>query len=302
MAFEKIPENLALIGGFIFLLVLSVVALLKRRDIARLVVGKSGFEVVFADKLDEVRRQASQSPDLTFREPETYPGESKLSDGSTRDMVLERWGSLKQVVFDSVAAQNITTTLAMNVPQAVDRLCGAGILSPMDAEILKSLYQLGHQLSMSSDAPRRSDAFNYRSMVDSVRDWLMTRALSATQESKPPPRETRIARSLPMPSSGHPMAVLECVAGPLYGRRFSMEKERFRIGSDDTTDLAVTGDNYVSGLHASLRYQNGKLWLRDEGSTNGTFLNGKKLRGGAVAVTVGDSIRVGKSTFKATLE
>lgn len=297
MAVVEFPEKLAWIGGSVLLLVLSAVIFLKRHDIARLVVGKGGFEVVFADKLKEVRQKASESPDLAISVPEVGPAELEYSDLSARDMVLEHWGSFKQVVFDALAAQNISMTPAMNVPQAVDRLCGSGILSPVDGEIIKALYNLGHHLSKSSDAPRRADAFNYRAMVDSVRDWLMTHVLPAKLEPKPPPRQTRIARSFPAPGQGPAVAVLECIAGPLCGRRFSMAKAHFRIGSDKTSDLIITGDDYVSAAHASLRYKNGKLWLQDEGSTNGTFLNRKRLGRRSVLVASGDSIRVGKSAF-----
>ena len=43
---------------------------------------------------------------------------------------------------------------------------------------------------------------------------------------------------------------------------------------------------FVSAEHAELEYDNGRWWLRDLGSTNGTFLNG-------IPVTVSTGIRPG---------
>ena len=50
------------------------------------------------------------------------------------------------------------------------------------------------------------------------------------------------------------------------------------IGRNSDCDIFLE-DRFVSRLHASLhRLGNGKYALRDDESTNGTFINGKRLK------------------------
>ena len=65
------------------------------------------------------------------------------------------------------------------------------------------------------------------------------------------------------------------------------------IGRDRGCDL-VLSDGQASRRHARLESQNGIVFLRDLDSSNGTFLNGKPLRG-AVETMPGDEIDIGTS-------
>jgi hypothetical protein len=47
------------------------------------------------------------------------------------------------------------------------------------------------------------------------------------------------------------------------------------IGADDENDM-VLGDDFVSGRHARLRWDGVDWLLEDLGSTNGTFVNGRR--------------------------
>jgi pSer/pThr/pTyr-binding forkhead associated (FHA) protein len=51
-------------------------------------------------------------------------------------------------------------------------------------------------------------------------------------------------------------------------------------------------DATVSRLHATLRNVDGAWWLRDEGSTNGTWINGRRVAG-TVEVQPGDELLLG---------
>lgn len=68
------------------------------------------------------------------------------------------------------------------------------------------------------------------------------------------------------------------------------------IGRAQTCDWTVD-DVYASPLHCSI-YQDthGVLWLRDEGTTNGTFLNESRVWAD-VPIRSGDRIRVGRTTL-----
>jgi pSer/pThr/pTyr-binding forkhead associated (FHA) protein len=63
------------------------------------------------------------------------------------------------------------------------------------------------------------------------------------------------------------------------------------IGRDRSVEL-VLGDQEVSRRHARLETQNGTVFVRDLGSSNGTFLNGRRLTH-AIELREGDEVDVG---------
>lgn len=91
--------------------------------------------------------------------------------------------------------------------------------------------------------------------------------------------------------------VLEITDGPLDGNKILINKPHFRIGARQDNDLVLM-DDYVSGHHALLSYENGKLFLSDLNSRNGTFLNGQAVKDKTITVSPGDAIRIGVSTLK----
>ena len=102
----------------------------------------------------------------------------------------------------------------------------------------------------------------------------------------------------PQTRLGHPIAFLVGIDGPVMGQRFAMEKAHFRIGRSADSDLRITGDNYVSGYHASLRYERGRLLLCDQNSLNGTYLNAKRVIQTPFMVQHGDHVQIGQSVFQ----
>jgi serine/threonine protein kinase len=64
-----------------------------------------------------------------------------------------------------------------------------------------------------------------------------------------------------------------------------------RIGRHPENDL-VLDDLLVSRWHATLWHEASQYYLRDEGSVNGTCVNGRLVRG-ATAVSLGDAIEIG---------
>ena len=81
--------------------------------------------------------------------------------------------------------------------------------------------------------------------------------------------------------------------GPTPGLSAPLIQETFLIGRDPSSDLHIQ-DIEVSRRHARLISQSGGHALEDLGSTNGTFVNGERIR----TITVlhpGDSIRLGET-------
>jgi hypothetical protein len=106
-----------------------------------------------------------------------------------------------------------------------------------------------------------------------------------------------IAHSILLDQSG---AALVGIGGPLRGQRLPVDKEIYRVGSASDNDLVINGDAYVSKFHACMFYENGSLSIADQRSTNGTFVNGHRLRNSAMTVNAGDQIGIGRSLFEVT--
>jgi pSer/pThr/pTyr-binding forkhead associated (FHA) protein len=73
--------------------------------------------------------------------------------------------------------------------------------------------------------------------------------------------------------------------------RWSRSAASVRIGRDPACDLALTND-MVSGQHASIEASGQLALLRDLNSTNGTFLNGRKINAPEL-ISVNDVITLG---------
>ena len=83
-------------------------------------------------------------------------------------------------------------------------------------------------------------------------------------------------------------ARLRLRTGPAQGREWSLSALRSEVGRSDPPDFApeidltpceLGSDYAVSRRHAELYWAEGKLWLADLGSRNGTLLRGSLLAG-----------------------
>ena len=50
-----------------------------------------------------------------------------------------------------------------------------------------------------------------------------------------------------------------------------------KVGRDPAQCPIVLGEPRVSGVHATLKFEGGQLLVRDEGSNNGTYVNGARI-------------------------
>jgi len=88
--------------------------------------------------------------------------------------------------------------------------------------------------------------------------------------------------------------VLIGVTGEVSGKRFELTGQRLTLGRKNTNTVALV-DAKVSGVHCEVVFEGGKPVLRDLGSTNGTFLEGKRID--EIALSHGDRFGVGECVF-----
>jgi hypothetical protein len=69
------------------------------------------------------------------------------------------------------------------------------------------------------------------------------------------------------------------------------------VGRDGQAGIRLDRDEFASGRHARIEPRPEGAWVSDLGSTNGTFVNGKKLERDQLA-RVGDLIRVGETELQ----
>ena len=68
------------------------------------------------------------------------------------------------------------------------------------------------------------------------------------------------------------------------------------VGRDGSNDI-VLKDDRVSGLHMKILYREGEYQVEDLDSTNGTYVNGERIKG-SVTLKNEDLLKVGSTIFK----
>lgn len=76
---------------------------------------------------------------------------------------------------------------------------------------------------------------------------------------------------------------------------YALEKDVI-IGRNRDNAISIQ-DPYLSGVHASISLKEGNHYLRDLGSTNGTFVNGRQNDGNDELLKDGDRIHAGNLDF-----
>lgn len=97
--------------------------------------------------------------------------------------------------------------------------------------------------------------------------------------------------------------VLRVTAGPFAGRQFGFDRhDTFAVGRSSRAHLPITDDRLMSRHHFLIEFNPPICFLRDLGSTNGTFVNGVRVAPVGVRLRDGDSIKAGESAFVLRVE
>lgn len=81
------------------------------------------------------------------------------------------------------------------------------------------------------------------------------------------------------------------------GQRHSIAEE-LTIGRAPGCSLSLADDTFASQIHARVYRSDGSAWVDDLGSTNGTYVNGNRIRQ-ATRLHPGDRVQVGGTVLEA---
>src|SRR5690606_13454074 len=98
---------------------------------------------------------------------------------------------------------------------------------------------------------------------------------------------------LPASAKGRPLASFFVIRGNDQGHKFDLNSDRLEIGREAGNDIQLH-DQEVSRSHAELVREGRRFFLRDLGSSNGTYVNRRRITG-RHELSSGDQVQMGKT-------
>lgn len=132
-----------------------------------------------------------------------------------------------------------------------------------------------------------------------MEQWSMSSQQTdmVTQSTLPPapPAPPPLQRTRKIEEPLRAMAWLVVQSGPYFGKQFGLAEGRNIIGRDGSRCDFVLDDELVSGQHAQIRLEGGQFVLYDLASTNGTFVNNRRIQ--RQMLMDNDVIRIGNTSL-----
>src|SRR5215210_7928505 len=123
--------------------------------------------------------------------------------------------------------------------------------------------------------------------------WYRSDSLS------PPSMNDPAQKASPVPSmrpAGGRSYVLRFISGKYQGGEFPIVNDKpIIVGRSSDLDMVLVED-MVSRKHARITMQQDQIWIEDLGSTNGTFVNGEKIK--RARLKEGDRVLIGTLILK----
>lgn len=92
-----------------------------------------------------------------------------------------------------------------------------------------------------------------------------------------------------------PIAVTLIIHSPDGLREIILPGDRLTLGRTEMANVVI-GDDGLSRLHASINRSGERVWIFDENSTNGSFVNGQSVSPNGTILQDGDQISIGNAT------
>lgn len=117
--------------------------------------------------------------------------------------------------------------------------------------------------------------------------------LQVIDPTKAPPENAPVIKR-DIPAKAASLWQVKATTGVISGRMFPIEGTKV-VGRDPHCDIVV-GGAHVSRRHAEFSVRGGLLWVKDLGSSNGSFINGKKHD--EIQLKNGDEVKFDAMCFK----
>ena len=129
--------------------------------------------------------------------------------------------------------------------------------------------------------------------------WIARSALKDLRRTVSPAPDATGFHQVPgmsaQPSATDAWLIAERGGGLGAGERFDLIGG-LSIGRSKDADVRID-DRYASGIHARVFSREGRFFVEDMNSTNGTLLNGATLQGEAELID-GDTVQIGDTVFR----
>ncbi len=130
--------------------------------------------------------------------------------------------------------------------------------------------------------------------------WIVARELRGTPAAAPmlapAPAATPSVASKPQARKrGWRLVVVQPDAE--RGRAFAVDGDA-TLGRGGGCTVPLTFDTFVSQVHARVSERDGRLWIEDTGSTNGTYVNGERIDK-PTPLRKGDRLQLGETVLEA---
>jgi pSer/pThr/pTyr-binding forkhead associated (FHA) protein len=132
------------------------------------------------------------------------------------------------------------------------------------------------------------------------REPSVVASAARADRDQPAPVPTRITEQRAPEPPSIARALLVATAGPARGKTFVVTHGSSTIGRVPEDQVYIP-DERLSREHARIEFRDGRYWLRDLSSMNGTALNGHLLSQ-EEPLQMGDTIELGSSTLVVTTE
>ena len=113
-------------------------------------------------------------------------------------------------------------------------------------------------------------------------------------------RELRVEAAIQHPQTPRARVIVVDRGSSTRGTGQAIPLEPVTLVGRSTESTLVLDDETVSTSHAMLVLHDGRWWVRDAGSTNGTMVNGRKI-GTETPLRDGDELRMGQVKLRMAL-
>jgi hypothetical protein len=122
----------------------------------------------------------------------------------------------------------------------------------------------------------------------------VVRVVLLEMKAKPLPLVAAEEKAPPKPRERRARATLRIVEPPgRQGEVFALDRE-ITVGRGGGCQVVLSDDTFVSQVHARVFERDGRTWVEDLGSRNGTFVNGKRIDA-PTRLRRGDQVQFGQT-------